>query len=445
MSASVVIPIATTPRNRSIAVRRAARAEKARRERRIVDLLNCGVSVVEIAARVGVTEKRMRALIKEILARRMPGAPAEYAALQVGRLNEALLVAYSAMSGANLRAVECVVKIVRELDRYHGFVAPDRRAVRDGRSIEPKANGLPALLADRPETAPQRTGDSPPAVTLAPSAATLSRGAFLPTPEQDPRAHDASRTDPLRAEPQDPEKAELAPVDGMASAVSGEGAGPRLAGPAHDAPELPRRPAPWSDRLETAPQDVEKAEIAPGSGADLPHEALPPRAGEVEDDRAPAAPETNRSEMERQEAERMESAPASGGASDAADETLSSRLASPPQEPDSPAANLTHCMKTGPQEPEKTEAPPGDGSNAAPPEPRGAMFEGSDDFAPSDERPAQGASLAPAPSRIEIAPQPPEIAELASQNSVVAGPAIVGPGGFRILHVRMLQNGMAAC
>ncbi len=112
------IPLAPA-RNRSIEARRAARFAKARREMRIVDLLNRGVSVAEIAAREEVTEKRMRALVSGILARRMPEPPAEFLALQVSRLNEALMVAYSAMSGANLKAVGLVVRIVRELDRYH--------------------------------------------------------------------------------------------------------------------------------------------------------------------------------------------------------------------------------------------------------------------------------------------------------------------------------------
>jgi hypothetical protein len=69
----------------------------------------------------------MRALVKEILARRMPEAPEDYAALQISRLNEALAVAYSAMSPQNLKAVALVVRIVRELDRYHGFVPAARR------------------------------------------------------------------------------------------------------------------------------------------------------------------------------------------------------------------------------------------------------------------------------------------------------------------------------
>ncbi len=102
---------------------RASRLAKLKREQLIVDYLNRGVSVAEIAARIGVGEKRTRALMREILARRMPHPPMEFVAIQVNRLNEALLVAYSAMSPANLKAVDQVVKIVRELDRYGGAFA----------------------------------------------------------------------------------------------------------------------------------------------------------------------------------------------------------------------------------------------------------------------------------------------------------------------------------
>ena len=145
--AETVSPAAV--RNRSIEARRAARVAKAKRERRIVDLLNRGVSVAEIAAREEVTEKRMRALVSEILARRMPEPPAEFLALQVSRLNEALLVAYGAMSGANLRAVDRVVKIVRELDRYHGLFAAGRRVLPDAPGLEHEDR----LALDPPPTA----------------------------------------------------------------------------------------------------------------------------------------------------------------------------------------------------------------------------------------------------------------------------------------------------
>ena len=107
---------------------RAARLAKFKREQLIVDFLNRGVSVAAIAAEIGVGEKRMRAIIREILARRMPHPPEEFVAIQVSRLNEAMLIAFSAMSPSNLKAVDRVVKIVRELDRYGGaFAAAWRR------------------------------------------------------------------------------------------------------------------------------------------------------------------------------------------------------------------------------------------------------------------------------------------------------------------------------
>jgi hypothetical protein len=105
--------------------RAAARLRKAQREQKIIAQLNAGVSIPEIAAREGLTERRIRQRVQEILARRAPRSPAEFVALQVSRLNEALLVAYCAMGNQNLEAVDRVVKIVRELDRYHGLASPD--------------------------------------------------------------------------------------------------------------------------------------------------------------------------------------------------------------------------------------------------------------------------------------------------------------------------------
>ena len=70
------------------------------------------------------------------LARRMPHPPKPpdpspgVVAIQLSRLNEALLVAYSAMAPTNLKAVDQVVKIVRELDRYGGAFAAEWRAPR---------------------------------------------------------------------------------------------------------------------------------------------------------------------------------------------------------------------------------------------------------------------------------------------------------------------------
>jgi hypothetical protein len=143
-------------RDRSFAGRRKAHAAKAARERRIVNLLNAGVSVAEIAQSEGVTHRRMRVMVGEILARRTPQPPAEFLALQVSRLSEALLVSYGAMGGGNLEAVDRVVKIVRELDRYHGFAGVERPSrAEQGRLAGPTP--LPLALA-APGLSPEGNG-----------------------------------------------------------------------------------------------------------------------------------------------------------------------------------------------------------------------------------------------------------------------------------------------
>jgi hypothetical protein len=132
-------------RDRSIvAPRREARRQKGARERRIIDLLNRGVSIAELAASEGVTLRRMQILVKTILARHAPPAPAEYLALQISRLNQAMFVASGEMSKGNLKAVELVMRLASEMDRYHGFFpnAEDKR-VRPDRLAEP----APAPLA----------------------------------------------------------------------------------------------------------------------------------------------------------------------------------------------------------------------------------------------------------------------------------------------------------
>ncbi len=86
----------------------------------------------------------MRKLVRKILAERAPEPPAEFLALQVSRLSEALLLSYSAMhnsvTGTNFEAVDRVVRIVRELDRYHGFTAVARpREEREPLRLPPPA------------------------------------------------------------------------------------------------------------------------------------------------------------------------------------------------------------------------------------------------------------------------------------------------------------------
>jgi hypothetical protein len=107
--------------------RRATKRELAKRDLRLIEKLAAGATIEEIAASEGISVKWARERKAAVLASRVIDPPHEFIKLQIRRLSEAMLVSYSAMSDGDLRAVDKVIKVVRELDRYHGF-APDRNA-----------------------------------------------------------------------------------------------------------------------------------------------------------------------------------------------------------------------------------------------------------------------------------------------------------------------------
>ncbi len=242
---------------------RAARLAKFKREQLIVDYLNRGVSVVEIAARVGLGEKRMRAIIREILARRMPHPPEEFVAIQYGRLNEALLIAFSAMSPTNLKAVDQVVKIVRELDRYGGACAAEwARPNASLRIARGSQAGAPAL-------------EAPVEGASAFGIAWVCRAEFGLQDDANPlsRSPDRGRRERPGNPAQSLEKIELgrgvepAPEGDVAIQGSPAASGsPRFAGdddghPLSCSPERGRRERPGNP-----PQSLENIESAPGIG-----------------------------------------------------------------------------------------------------------------------------------------------------------------------------------
>ncbi len=123
-------------------------AAKGARERRIVDLLNRGFSTAELAAAEGVTLRRMQILVKTILARHAPSAPADYLALQISRLNQAMFVACGEMLKGDLKAVDRVIRLVREIGiaitasfptpTTNGFGRTGSRRRRRRRSLSPR-------------------------------------------------------------------------------------------------------------------------------------------------------------------------------------------------------------------------------------------------------------------------------------------------------------------
>jgi hypothetical protein len=88
-------------------------------------MLARGASVKAIAAEEKLTTRRTRVLVNEALARRGTEPASGFAQLQVRRLAQALDHAVEAMGYGNIQAIDRVIKIVRELDRYEAaFVQP---------------------------------------------------------------------------------------------------------------------------------------------------------------------------------------------------------------------------------------------------------------------------------------------------------------------------------
>ena len=101
---------------RSRRQRLAARQAKAARNVKLFNLLKAGVPIAEIALQEGLSVRRAREVVQEILERREVDPPAGFVQLQVGRLGDAMMVAHAAMMEGNLQALDRVLRIVGELD-----------------------------------------------------------------------------------------------------------------------------------------------------------------------------------------------------------------------------------------------------------------------------------------------------------------------------------------
>jgi hypothetical protein len=146
---------------------RATKRELAQRDLRLIEKLAAGVTIEEIAASEGISRNWARERKAAILAERAIDRPHEFIQLQIRRLNEAMLVAYSSMTSGNVKAVDQVIKVVRELDRYHGF-GPDHGAPNHAPSLPaaaPLALALPAPTSAEPamdwEQSELRDGGAP--------------------------------------------------------------------------------------------------------------------------------------------------------------------------------------------------------------------------------------------------------------------------------------------
>ena len=84
------------------------------------DLLVAGYSIEQIASAMKKSPATVRRVIGQALAKRRLDAPEDYARLQVARLTKALRCADVSLEEGDLKAIAPFVKVVRELNLYHG-------------------------------------------------------------------------------------------------------------------------------------------------------------------------------------------------------------------------------------------------------------------------------------------------------------------------------------
>ena len=95
--------------------------------------------------------RRMRQIIAEMLESREIDPPAGFVQLQIARLSEAMIVARTMMMEGNLQAMDRLIRLTSELDRYHGF-APAQCARRRRRLASPRRS-----IRDLARSGPDRT------------------------------------------------------------------------------------------------------------------------------------------------------------------------------------------------------------------------------------------------------------------------------------------------
>jgi hypothetical protein len=113
-------PKPTSERARKRAAGKILREISIRRRETYFDLLVSGYSIEQIASHTKKSPSAVRRAVGQALAKRRLDAPEDYARLQVARLTKALRCADVSLEEGDLKAIAPFLKVVRELNLYHG-------------------------------------------------------------------------------------------------------------------------------------------------------------------------------------------------------------------------------------------------------------------------------------------------------------------------------------
>ena len=92
-----------------------------RRREAYFDLLVSGYSIEQIASHTKTSPSAVRRAVGQALAKRRLDPPEDYARIQVARLTKALRCADESLEGGDVKAIAPFLKVVRELNLYHGL------------------------------------------------------------------------------------------------------------------------------------------------------------------------------------------------------------------------------------------------------------------------------------------------------------------------------------
>jgi multidrug resistance efflux pump len=136
-------PKPTSERARKRASGKTLREALIKRRETYFDLLVSGYSIEQIASHTKTSASAVRRAVGQALAKRRLDAPEDYARLQVARLTKALRCADVSLEEGDLKAIAPFLKVVRELNLYHGVnLRPGRPAPTTPPEIAPTSAQL---------------------------------------------------------------------------------------------------------------------------------------------------------------------------------------------------------------------------------------------------------------------------------------------------------------
>lgn len=91
---------------------------RVQRRARIFARLREGCAYDEIAQEERLTAERVRQIVREALARRLPDEDTDHAKLQLDQLRSAMRIATAAVEGGDIAAIPSFLKVLDRLDRY---------------------------------------------------------------------------------------------------------------------------------------------------------------------------------------------------------------------------------------------------------------------------------------------------------------------------------------